>query len=93
MRFHEWHDQDEAAGERRYYRATKFGNRWSVRTTLKSDPDWENLEPPPRDVLEALRDQLMNKYQRRRVPYEYVVAIDRMVVESGGGTIMEELKK
>ena len=93
MRFHEWHDQDEAAGERRYYRATKFGSRWSVKTTLKSDLDWENLEPPSREVLEALRDQLMNKYQRRRVPYEYVVAIDRMVVETGGPSIIQEVEK
>lgn len=93
MKFHEWHDQDEAAGERRYFRAAKFGKKWSIRTTLKTDPDWEELEPAPRPVLEALRGQLLNKYQRRRVPYEDVVALDRMVVESGGDTIIEELKK
>jgi hypothetical protein len=93
MRSHEWHDQDETAGERRYFRAAKFGRKWTVTTTLKSDPDWEELNPAPLAVLESLRTQLLNKYQRRRVPYEYVVAIDRMVVESGGATIIEDIKK
>ena len=93
MKFHEWHDQDEAAGERRYYRAGKFGRKWTVRTTLKSDSDWEDLDPAPREVLEALREQLLNKYQRRRVPYEDVVAVDKMVVESGGETIIGDLEK
>jgi transposase-like protein len=93
MTFHEWHDRDEAAGERRYFRAGKFGKQWHVKTTLKSDPDWEELAPVPRDVLEALRTQLLNKYQRRRIPYEDVVAIDKMVVEAGGETVIEELEK
>jgi len=93
MTFHEWHDQDEAAGERRYYRAGKFGRKWTVRTTLKSAPDWDDLDPPPREVLEALRELLSNKYQRRRVPYEDVVAIDKMVVESGGESVIETLEK
>lgn len=93
MKFHEWHDQDEAAGERRYYRATKFGRKWTVRTTLKSDPDWEDLEPVPREILEALREQLFNKYQRRRVPYEHVVVIDQMVVEGGGVSMLETIEK
>jgi len=93
MMFHEWHDHDEAAKERRYFRAGKFGKKWHVKTTLKSDPDWEELEPVPRDILEALRSQLLNKYQRRRIPYEDVVAIDKMVVEAGGETVIEELKK
>jgi len=93
MKFHEWHDQDEAAGERRYYRAAKFGRKWTVRTTLKSDPDWEDLDPAPREILEALREQLLNKYQRRRVPYEHVVVIDQMVVDSGGQSMIETIEK
>jgi hypothetical protein len=93
MKFHEWYERDEAAGERRYFRAGKFGKKWSVKTTLKSDEDWQDLEPAPREVLEALREQLLNKYQRRRVPWEYVVAIDAMVVEAGGASVVAEIEK
>jgi hypothetical protein len=90
MKHHEWHDRDETAGERRYFRAAKFGRRWTVLTTLKSEPDWHRLDPVPLPVLEALRDLLANKYQRRRVPYEDVVAIDGMVVAAGGVSTITE---
>lgn len=93
MKFHEWFERDEAAGERRYFRAGKFGKNWHVKTTLKSAPDWDDLDPVPRDILEALREQLMNKYQRRRIPYEDVVAIDKMVVAAGGVTVIHDLDK
>jgi hypothetical protein len=93
MKFHEWHEQDEEAGERRYFRAGKFGKKWHVKTTLKSDEDWEELNPVPLLILEDLRQQLANKYQRRRVPYEDVVAIDDMVVEAGGQSQLEEFKE
>jgi hypothetical protein len=62
-----------------------------VQTTLKSAPDWDRLDPIPMAILEELRTQLLNKYQRRRVPYEYVVTIDRMVVEAGGTTVLDEV--
>ena len=93
MIFHEWHDQDEAAGERRYFRAEKFGKKWELKTTLKSDPDWERLVPPPLDILMTLREQLQNKYQRRRIPWEDVVTVDKMVVEAGGTSVLEDGKK
>ena len=93
MKFHEWHEKDDEAGERRYFRAGKFGKKWHVKTTLKSDEDWEDLNPVPLPILEELRQQLANKYQRRRVPYEDVVAIDAMVVEAGGRSQLEEFKE
>lgn len=92
MKFHEWHDNDEEAGERRYFRAGKFGRRWEVKTTLKSEPDWHDLNPAPREVLEVLRGQLLNKYQRRRVPYEDVVDVDRLVVAAGGVSLISEVE-
>ena len=92
MTFHEWHDRDEETGERRYFRAGKFGRRWHVKTTLKSEPDWHELDPVPRDVLEALRTQLLNKYQRRRIPYEDVVDIDKFVVAAGGESAIAEVE-
>ena len=93
MIFHEWHDRDEAAGERRYYRAEKFGKKWELKTTLKSDPDWERLLPVPLPILETLREQLQNKYQRRRIPWEDVVTVDKLVVEAGGETVLEDKAK
>lgn len=52
--------------------------------TLKSDEDWEHPHPVPLYILESLRSQLENKYARRRVPYNHLVAVDRMVVAAGG---------
>ena len=95
MKFHEWHEQDEAAGVRRYWRAEKFGRRWTVKTTLKTDDEWVTFEEHavPLDVLEVLRTQMANKYQRRRVPYEDLTTIDSMVVAAGGTTLLDEIKK
>jgi hypothetical protein len=84
MTAHEWHERDEEAGETRYYRAQKFGKKWTVMTTLKSDPDWVRYDSVPLPVLEELRTVLANKYQRRRIPYEDVVAVDAMVIAAGG---------
>ena len=93
MIFHEWHDQDLEAGERRYFRAEKFGKTWELKTTLKSAPDWDRLDPIPLDILETLREQLQNKYQRKRIPWEDVVTVDKLVVEAGGETVLEDKKK
>lgn len=81
---HEWYEQDETAGERRYFRARKFGNSWEIKTTLKSDEDWHHPDPVPLEILEALRAQLENKYTRRRVPWDHLVSVDRLVAAAGG---------
>lgn len=81
---HEWHEQDEEAGERRFFRAEKFGRKWSMRTTLKTQPDWDPLDPIPLPVLEALRDVLHRKYLRRRVSWEDVVDVEKLIVAAGG---------
>lgn len=81
---HEWYEHDEEAGERRYFRARKFGDKWEIKTTLKSDADWAHPDPVPLEILEALRRQLENKYARRRVPWNHLVAVDKLVVAAGG---------
>ena len=81
---HEWFDHDDAANERRYFRARKFGDEWHIQTTLKSEPDWHQPQPVPLYILEGLRKQLENKYTRRRVPWNHLVAVDRLVVAAGG---------
>jgi hypothetical protein len=87
---HEWSQIDESAGERRYFRAGKFGGRWTFSTTLKSDEDWTKLEPAPLDFLLEVRSLLERKYQRRRVPWEDVVAIDKLVGAAGGERITKD---
>lgn len=81
---HEWHEQDEDAGERRFFRARKFGNSWEIKTTLKSEEDWHYPKPVPLPLLEALRAQLENKYARRRVPWEHLQSVDKLVAAAGG---------
>ena len=84
MKSHEWFDHDEAANERRYFRAGKFSKRWNVQTTLKSDLDWTPYDVIPLEVLEALLTLLENKYARRRVPWEDLIVVDRLVEAAGG---------
>ncbi len=81
---HEWFDHDETANERRYFRARKFGKEWQIQTTLKTEPDWHRPDPVPLEILEGLRKQLENKYARRRVPWNHLVTVDRLVVAAGG---------
>lgn len=93
MKYHEWFDHDAEAGERRYFRARKFGKNWTVSTTLKSDPDWTQLDPVPLPVLEELLALLENKYARRRVPWEHLVAVDKMIGEAGGARKYSDSRK
>jgi len=79
MESHEWHERgDEGL---RYFRASHHGDRWTILTTLKADPDWEKLAPEqiPEEVWRALRDVVWRKYQRRRCPWERVAEIDRIL--------------
>jgi hypothetical protein len=84
MKSHEWHERDPEAEETRYYRASKFGKKWTVMTTLKSEEDWTKYDPIPLEVLESLRDVLVKKYQRRRIPYEDLLVINQMSEAAGG---------
>jgi hypothetical protein len=90
---HEWHEKDEETGQWRYYRARKFGKTWDIKTTLKSDADWQHPDPVPLYILESLRSQLENKYARRRVPYNHLVAVDRLVAAAGGVAKHAEAKE
>lgn len=79
MESHEW--RESTADGYRYYRATHHGDRWTIITTLKSEPDWTKLEPDQitADVWRALRDIVWRKYQRKRCPWERVADIDRLL--------------
>jgi hypothetical protein len=79
MDSHEWRERE--ADGLRYYRASHHGGRWTIQTTLKSDPDWQTLplEEVPADLWRTLRDILWRKYQRRRCPWDRIVEIDRIL--------------
>lgn len=81
MESHEWSERTEEG--KRYFRATHHGNRWTILTTLKTDPDWEKLEleQVPEELWRALRDVVWRKYQRKRCPWERVADIDRILGE------------
>jgi hypothetical protein len=79
MDSHEWRERDELGT--RYYRASHHGGRWTIQTTLKSDPDWQTLPTAEvsADLWRTLRDILWRKYQRRRCPWDRIVEIDRIL--------------
>jgi hypothetical protein len=77
---HEWREQTEEGT--RIYRARRFARRWTLQSRLKSEDEWTEVPPPFDPVLvEKLRDLLWAKYQRRRVPFEVVCEIDRLLPE------------
>lgn len=79
MESHEWHER--GAEGLRYFRASRHGERWTILTTLKTDPEWQRLEPEsiPEEVWRALRDVVWRKYQRRRCPWERVAELDKLL--------------
>jgi hypothetical protein len=80
---HEWRERAED-GDHRFNRAWRGKGKWHFLTTLKSEPDWMPVDDPDLDFLTALREKLFDKYQRRRVPWEQVQEIDKMIEAKGG---------
>ena len=70
-------------GENRLWRATKHGGDWKFMSRLqKSEEGWTTHEKMEIEDLKLFREVLFNKYQRRRIPWEDVVAIDNMIEDS-----------
>ena len=65
--------------------------KWSFIHTTKKDPEWHDLTEPKLQHYEELRDVLFRKYQRRRVPWRFIVELDerlaRMREEAGEGEV------
>lgn len=78
MQKHEWRDKTEE-GETRLVCASRQAGKWQLRTKLKADTDWTKYPSIPLDELETLRDILLNKYQRNRVPLEHIAEIDALI--------------
>jgi hypothetical protein len=81
---HVWKETTET-GEKREVRASKFGGVWRIQSKLKGEGSWTYHESPSSADLEQLRDVLFRKYQRRRVPYEDVVLIEKMMKRAAEG--------
>ena len=71
-------------GEKREARAERFGGRWRFQSKLKSEASWTYFDSPSLEDLEALRDILWRKYQRKRLPWDDVATIDKLILERGG---------
>jgi len=74
---HRWILKNED-GLRTEWQATKFAGRWEFKQRLPDSESWETVKNPSSDLLSEFRDVLWRKYQRRRCPYEDVVAIERL---------------
>ena len=80
---HTWRETTEA-GEKREVRATKFAGKWKLQSKLKADLAWTYHDTPTPADLEALRDLIFRKYQRKRASYEDLQSVERMMTELGG---------
>lgn len=77
MESHEWRERGEDGI--RFWRATRYCGNWEFKTTLKKDPDWEDIDPVPRELWEKLREILWRKYQRKRCPWKLIEDIDKIL--------------
>jgi hypothetical protein len=78
MREHHWKVRTADGVQR--YRATRFARQWRIACQSVGDDQWTDLAPPfSADLLTPLRDLLWAKYQRRRLAFETVREIDRLL--------------
>jgi hypothetical protein len=81
---HEWRTSDEE-GRIINYRAIHHGTEWrfiwSFKVGRSEEIAWNEVEEVSREMWETLRDILWRKYQRRRVPFEFIDAIDKKLAQ------------
>ena len=79
MESHEWFENTDEG--KVYYRANYYlSGKWTIMTTTqKRNPTWTDLNPPPEEVLRELRDIVWKKYQRKRLPWERVAELDKIL--------------
>lgn len=71
-------------GRKREVRAERFGKQWKFQALAKGDESWTYYDVPLMEDLQELRDVLWRKYQRKRLPWDDVAAIDQMIRDRGG---------
>ena len=77
---HTWRETTPE-GEKREVRATKFAGKWKLQSKLREDPGWTYHDKPDAADLDALRDLIFRKYQRKRASYEDLQSVERMITE------------
>lgn len=75
---HIWKERD-AEGRKREVRVTKFGGVWRFQAKYADEPEWTYYERPLLDDLQALKDVVFRKYQRRRASAEDVASIEKLL--------------
>ena len=81
MHRHQWRDDTEDGT--RFYCATHHAGRWSYTTQLKGEEDWETIEAD-QEFLQALREILWAKYQRRRCTWKIIQSVDKVLLKEFG---------
>ena len=84
MKKYEWREHLES-GEVKMFRVTKHGAQWTLSTRLKTEPEWTRHDPLQKDDLLVIKEMLERKYQRNRVPYEYLAKIEKMLEDEDDG--------
>ncbi len=74
---HHWTETAEDGAEIEW-RATKFGGRWEFKRRCPEEASWQTVKKPTSPLLTQFRELLWRKYQRKRLPYEDVTAIERL---------------
>jgi hypothetical protein len=75
---HIWRERD-AEGRKREIRVTKFGGVWRFQAKYADESEWTYYERPLLDDLQALKDIVFRKYQRRRASAEDVDSIEKLL--------------
>ena len=77
---HIWKERD-AEGRKREVRVTKFGGIWRFQAKYADESEWTYYERPLLEDLQALKDVVFRKYQRRRASAEDVASIEKLLSE------------
>ncbi|MDB2673912.1 hypothetical protein N9Y81_03065 [Akkermansiaceae bacterium] len=83
MTRHQWRGED--GEEIRFWRANYHGGRFELYTKTDDDDRWEKLDPPSKEVWEALRDVLWRKYQRKRCAWNLIAKVDKILGKPNEG--------
>jgi hypothetical protein len=83
MTRHQWREQE--GEETRFWRANYHGGRFELYTKAKEEDRWDKLDPPKQEDWQALRDVLWRKYQRKRLAWNLVAKVDKMLGKANEG--------
>ena len=75
---HIWTEKD-ADGRKREVRVTKFGGVWRFQAKYADELEWTYYDRPLLEDLQALKDVVFRKYQRRRASAEDVTSIEKLL--------------